>query len=271
MNALVELRNVSVTFRSPWFAPAPEVHAVNDVTLTLRRGERLGLVGESGSGKSTLGRTLLRLIQPTTGRVRVGGQDPFQLRGADLLAFRRRVQVVFQDNAASLDPRMTVGEAIREGLDIHRIGTPAQRRARVEEMLDRVGLDPAYAQRYPHTLSGGQRQRVNIARALALDPQILVADEPVSALDVSIQAQILELLDRLHADLHLTLLFISHDLAVIRELCDRVAVMYQGRVVETGPTEQVFAAPTDDYTQLLLASVPEPAPLAAPLVRAATA
>ncbi|SEB03885.1 ATP-binding cassette domain-containing protein [Rubrimonas cliftonensis] len=256
--AFVEIERLSVAFRPAWPRRGPAFRAVEDVSLHLARGERLGLVGESGSGKSTLGRALLRLIRPETGRVRVGGLDPFALRGAALMAFRRRAQVVFQDSEASLDPRMTVGAAIREGLDIHRIGRAADRAVSVARLLERVGLSPEHGARHPHALSGGQRQRVNIARALALGPELLVADEPVSALDVSVQAQILNLLRGLHAEFGLTLLFISHDLAVVRALCDRVAVMQAGRIVECGQTERLFSDPRHPYTRLLLESAALP-------------
>jgi ABC-type glutathione transport system ATPase component len=252
---LIDLSNISVTFGGGLLRQSPPVTAVNDVSLQISRGERLGIVGESGSGKSTLGRVMLGLQQPTEGRLLVAGRDPYKLDGKEALAFRKRVQTVFQDTAAALDPRMTVGASIQEGLDVHGIGTSAERRSAVSQMLERVGLEPAMAARYPHMLSGGQRQRVNIARSLILEPEILIADEPVSALDVSIQAQILDLLNELHKELDLTLVFISHDLWVVRELCDTVAVMQEGRIVEHDLCETVFEAPQHPYTRLLLNSV----------------
>lgn len=249
----VVLKDVSMTFAGSTFRRAPQVQALEAVSLIVRRGERLGIVGESGSGKTTLGRVVLGLQPPTTGSVLVGGEDPFRRSHAQSRAFCRRVQVVFQDAASALDPRMSVGASIREGLDIHRLGNPIDRTGMVAAALAQVGLDADIAERYPHMLSGGQRQRVNIARSLVLRPEILVADEPVSALDMSIQAQILDLLNKLHADLGLTMLFITHDLWVVREFCDRVAVIKDGRIVEVGPTERVFAAPSHAYTRLLLA------------------
>jgi peptide/nickel transport system ATP-binding protein len=236
------------------------VQALDGVSLAVRRGEVVGVVGESGSGKSTLGRVMLRLLAPDRGRVTFDGTDARTFAGQALRRFRRRVQVVFQDNEASLDPRLTVGRTVGEGLTIHGIGAPAERRRRVDAMLTRVGLGPDFAARYPHTLSGGQRQRVNIARALVLEPELLIADEPVAALDASMQAQILALLGELGRELGLTMVFISHDLAVVRAIADRVAVMYGGRLLEVGPTERVFAAPRHPYTAMLHASIPEPDP-----------
>ena len=254
-NPLIRARGISVTFGGTMFRKAPPVYALRSVDLSVYPGERLGIVGESGSGKTTLGRVILGLQSPTEGMLRVGGRNPFRLNRDEAIRFRRKVQVVFQDTAASLDPRMAVGQSVWEGLDIHRIGKPGDRGARVRAALEQVGLNPEFASRFPHTLSGGERQRVNIARSLVIEPEILIADEPVSALDVSIQAQILDLLNALHDDLGLTMVFISHDLWVVRELCERIAVMKDGEIVETGQTEQLFEAPSHPYTRDLLGCV----------------
>ena len=252
---LIELANISVAFGGSLLRNGPSVKAVDNVSLLISRGERLGIVGESGSGKSTLGRVMLGVQEPTEGHILVGDQNPHKLDGKEAFAFKKTIQTVFQDTAAALDPRMTVGASIQEGLDVHRIGTLADRRRAVDHALERVGLECTIAERYPHMLSGGQRQRVNIARSLILKPEILIADEPVSALDVSIQAQILDLLNELHHELDLTLIFISHDLWVVRELCDTVAVMQNGQIVEHDRCETVFETPRHPYTRLLLNSV----------------
>lgn len=253
---MISLERISVIYRGRWPRRGEPVTALSEVSLRVSRGAIVGLVGESGSGKSTLGRVILRLQRPDTGSVRVNGVDPFALRGAGLLAYRRRVQAVFQDSEASLNPRRRIAATVGEGLDIHQIGNRSERRARVEALLDSVGLDRDFAERFPHALSGGQRQRVNIARSLALDPDVLVADEPVSALDVAIQSQILDLLLDLHARLGLTIVFISHDLSVVRALCDTVAVMHGGRIVEVGPTDRVLSQPSAAHTRELLAAAP---------------
>lgn len=230
--------------------------AVNDVSLALHRSSTLGLVGESGSGKSTLGRLILGLIQPDAGRVIFDGEEVQGLSRKAASAFRRRVQPVFQDPYGSLDPRWPVGKSVRESLDSYRIGTAASRARLVLELFDRVGLDPAFATRLPSSLSGGQRQRVAIAAALASEPEVIVADEPVSALDVSVQAQILNLFMDLQNDLGVACVFISHDLGVVEHVSDEIAVLYRGRLVESGTTDDVMLRPTDPYTQALLAAVP---------------
>jgi oligopeptide transport system ATP-binding protein len=238
------------------------VRAVDGVNLQVRRGEVLGLVGESGCGKSTLARTILQLVPPTSGRVLIEGRDPTALDAADLRALRTRVQMVFQDPFASLNPRMTVFDALAEPLLVHHRATRAQVRAEVTALLERVGLSARDGHKYPHEFSGGQRQRVAIARALALRPQLIIADEPVSALDVSIQAQILNLLTRLVREMELSMVFIAHDLSVVKHISDRVAVMYLGRIVEIGDAVQVIERPQHPYTRALVAAIPVPDPAA---------
>lgn len=234
-----------------------EVKAVDEVSLILRKGETLGLVGESGCGKSTLGRSIIRLYEPTSGTITFRGRDFGSLRGSDLRRERRHIQMIFQDPFASLDPRMTVGALLEQPLKVHGLGNKEERRAKVEELIQLVGLKPFHLNRYPHEFSGGQRQRISIARALALNPDLIVADEAVSALDVSVQAQVLNLLCDLHERFRMAILFISHDINVIEHMCDRIAVMYLGRVVEEAPRDAFFAEPRHPYTQGLLGAVPE--------------
>ncbi|MCU0818356.1 MAG: dipeptide ABC transporter ATP-binding protein [Beijerinckiaceae bacterium] len=259
MTMLLEARGLQKTFvakRNLFGRATAEVRAVDGVDLALMAGETLALVGESGCGKSTLGRMLLRLIEPTGGTLTFEGRDLLSLPEAELRNLRRHVQIIFQDPFASLNPRMAVGEAIAEPLLLHNIVPASERRARVAELLEIVGLRPEHAQRYPHEFSGGQRQRVVIARALASEPRLIICDEPVSALDVSIRAQILNLLRDLQQKLDLTMVFISHDLAVVKHIADRIAVMYLGRIVETGSADAVFAAPRHPYTRALLSAIP---------------
>ncbi|HTI41808.1 MAG TPA: oligopeptide/dipeptide ABC transporter ATP-binding protein [Vicinamibacterales bacterium] len=255
---LIEVRNLVKHFvRTQGLFRAPSiVKAVDDVSFAIAQGEMFGLVGESGSGKSTTGRCILRLIEPTSGEVLFRGENVLQFSSERMRAARRDMQIVFQDPYSSLNPRMRVGEIVEEPLVIHKLGTRTERRARVSELFRLVGLDPAYVERYPHQFSGGQRQRIGIARALALNPALVIADEAVSALDVSIQAQVVKLLLDLKERLRLTYLFIAHDLRLVEHICTRVAVMYLGKIVELGETSALFANPTHPYTKALLSAIP---------------
>ncbi|WP_051790968.1 ABC transporter ATP-binding protein [Amycolatopsis jejuensis] len=256
---LVDVHGLSVVFRkkSP-LKPARQVRAVSDVSFHIDRGETFGLVGESGSGKSTTGRALLKLVPAASGSVSVAGHDVTRLRGAGLRKARRSMQMVFQDPYSSLDPSSTVAASLAEPLMVHEKLSAKAARSRVDELIELVGLRTSYGDRYPYEFSGGQRQRLAIARAIALNPRFIVCDEAVSALDVSTQNQVINLLERLRAEFGLTYLFIAHDLAIVRHISHRVAVMYLGRIVETGPVERVYSAPAHPYTQALLSAIPDP-------------
>ena len=244
------------------FGPRPTLRAVDGVTLDIIKGETLGLVGESGCGKSTLARTLIRLYKPTSGSITFDGTDVATASERNLTPFRRRVQMIFQDPYASLNTRMTVRDLIAEPLEIARIGTPASRTARVHELLARVGLHADHANRFAHEFSGGQRQRIGIARAIALEPDLVICDEPISALDVSVQAQVVNMLEDLQDQLGLTYLFITHDLSMVRHISDRIGVMYLGKIVELASNTDLYTRPSHPYTQALLASIPVPDPTA---------
>ncbi len=238
-----------------------DIKAVEDVGFDIYQGETLGLVGESGCGKTTAGRTIIQLYRPTAGEVYYDGQDLTRMRGNDLRHMRRRMQIIFQDPYASLNPRLTVGSIVGEPLEIHRVARGKELRERVEELLQLVGLNPYFINRYPHEFSGGQRQRIGVARALALEPDFIVCDEPISALDVSIQAQIVNLLEELQEKLGLTYLFIAHDLSMVRHISDRVAVMYLGKIVELSNSDELYENPLHPYTKALLSAVPIPDPV----------
>ncbi|MFC7205040.1 ABC transporter ATP-binding protein [Haloferax namakaokahaiae] len=257
---LLEVNDLKTYYEDGGLLSSQPVKAVDGVSFDIERGETLGLVGESGCGKSTLGRTLMRLEEATDGEIKLNGTDITTLSGADLKQFRRDVQMVFQDPDSSLNQRMTIGEIIREPLDVHEWKTPTERRERVRELLETVGLQEEHYYRYPHQFSGGQRQRIGIARALALEPEFIILDEPVSALDVSVQAKVLNLLEDLQNEFDLTYLFIAHDLAVVKHICDRVAVMYLGNIMEIGPADEMFQDPANPYTHALLSAIPEPDP-----------
>jgi oligopeptide transport system ATP-binding protein len=255
---LLEVEGLTVRFPTP----RGVVRAVEDVRFALRRGETLGLVGESGCGKSTVARSIVGLVRPTAGSVRFEGRELVGLAPRDFRPLRRRLQMVFQDPYASLNPRMTVASIVGEPMQIHGIAAKRDLDARVSELMGLVGLDPSMRRRYPHEFSGGQRQRIGLARALALNPDLVLLDEPVSALDVSVQAQVLNLLEDLKTRLHLTYLLIAHHLAVVRHMSDRVAVMYLGRIVELAPRDEIYARPIHPYTKALLSAIPIPDPVA---------
>jgi ABC-type oligopeptide transport system ATPase subunit len=259
---LLQVRHLTKEFtrKSGVFGTGTPVRAVDDVTFDIAEGETFGLVGESGSGKTTTGRCILRLLEPTSGEVRFRGDDVLAFSRKRLREARRDMQIVFQDPFSSLNPRMRVRAIVEEPLIIHRMGSKAERDARVRELFELVGLDPSQLSRYPHQFSGGQRQRIGLARALALNPSLVIADEPVSALDVSVQAQVVNLLMDLQERLKLTYLFIAHDLRLVRHICGRTAVMYLGRIVEMGATEAIFASPAHPYTRALLSAIPVPDP-----------
>ncbi|MCU4743148.1 ABC transporter ATP-binding protein [Halobacteria archaeon AArc-m2/3/4] len=257
---MVKVRNLRTYYEGGGLLNPTPVKAVDGVSFDIRRGETLGLVGESGCGKTTLGRTLVQLESATGGEILFDDVDATELSGTELEKWRRNAQIVFQDPDSSLNDRMTIGEIVREPLDVHDWKTPRERRQRVQELLDTVGLQREHYYRYPHQFSGGQRQRIGIARTLTLEPDFIVLDEPVSALDVSVQAEVINLLEDLQDEFGLTYLFIAHDLSVVKHICDRVAVMYLGHIMELGPTEELFSDPANPYTHSLLSAIPEPDP-----------
>jgi oligopeptide/dipeptide ABC transporter ATP-binding protein len=262
---LLSVRNLTKHFtrKTGLFGNTTEtVRAVDSISFDIHPGETLGLVGESGCGKTTTGRAILRLIEPTSGQVTFDGHDVLRLDGAPLRKLRRKMQIVFQDPYSSLNPRMTIGDIVKEGLTIHRIAEGAEADRRVKQLLDEVGLRPEYVSQYPHEFSGGQRQRVGIARALSVEPSFIVCDEPVSALDVSVQAQVINLLQDLQRDRGLAYLFIAHDLSVVEHIADRVAVMYLGKIVESAQATELYRKPLMPYTRALLSAVPVPDPTA---------
>ena len=259
-DVMVEVRDLRTYYEDDDLFGGTPVKAVDGVSFDIKRGETLGLVGESGCGKTTLGRTLVQLESATSGEIRFDGTDVTTLSGEALKKWRRNAQIVFQDPDSSLNDRMTIGEIVREPLDVHDWKTPRERRQRVRDLLETVGLQREHYYRYPHQFSGGQRQRIGIARTLTLEPEFIVLDEPVSALDVSVQAEVINLLEDLQEEFGLTYLFIAHDLSVVRHICDRVAVMYLGNIMELGPTEELFTDPANPYTHSLLSAIPEPDP-----------
>lgn len=258
MDNLVQINQVNKSFGGGGFFGSKPVRAVKDVTLAIPRGQTLGIVGESGSGKSTLLRVVLGLTKPDDGTVTIGGEDMHSMKGSALKAMRRRVQPIFQNPASSFNPRQTIGQILMAPMQVHGTVPRDERKDRIAQMLEKVGLDPIMADRMPHQLSGGQKQRVAIARAIILNPEVVLADEPTSALDVSVQAQVLELFSDIQTQMELTTMFVSHNLAVIRQVSDYVAVMQHGALVEYGETDQIFDAPVKEYTRQLIAAVPDP-------------
>lgn len=260
---LIVVENLNKTFKiksKKFFEPPKELKAVNNVSFEIFQGETLGIIGESGSGKSTLGKSLIRLIEPTSGKIMYKDKSLLDLSSQDMKSIRKEIQVIFQDPYSSLDPRKTAGSLVEEPLVIHNVGTPDERRKKVKELFELVGLNESHLIRYPHEFSGGQRQRICIARALALDPTIIVADEPVSALDVSVQAQVINLMKDLQKKLNLTYLFISHDLSVVKYISSRIAIMYLGRIVEIGNSKDIYDEPLHPYTQTLFSAIPPESP-----------
>jgi oligopeptide/dipeptide ABC transporter ATP-binding protein len=257
------LKKHFVLARATLSRPARTVHAVDGVSFAIGPGETLGMVGESGCGKSTVGRTILKLLEPTAGSLRIAGRDITRLSRAEMRPFRRQMQMIFQDPYSSLNPRMKAGDIVAEPLEVHGLGAAGERREKVAALFDRVGLRPDQTEKYPHEFSGGQRQRIGIARALAIGPRLIVADEPVSALDVSVQAQVVNLLMDLQEEFNVSYLFIAHDLSVVQHISDRVAVMYLGRIVELADRRELFRRPQHPYTEALLSAVPKPNPAAA--------
>jgi len=255
---LVQINRINKSFGGGGFFGGKAVHAVQDITLSIPQGQTLGIVGESGSGKSTLLRVVLGLTRPDSGEVTINGQNMHSMKGPDLKAMRRRVQPIFQNPASSFNPRQTIGQILMAPMQVHGTVDRKDRHARVAQMLEKVGLTPEMSDRMPHQLSGGQKQRVAIARAIILNPEVVLADEPTSALDVSVQAQVLDLFADIQSEMGLTTMFVSHNLAVIRQVSDFVAVMQHGQLVEYGPTDQIFDTPQKDYTRKLIAAVPDP-------------
>ncbi|OFI48462.1 peptide ABC transporter substrate-binding protein [Floricoccus tropicus] len=257
-NVLVDVKNLSLTFNE---GKSNEVKAIDNISFQIHKGEVFGLVGESGSGKTTVGRTLLKLYEPTSGEIIFDGEDVTALKKKELFQFRKNAQMIFQDPQASLNGRMKIKDIIAEGIDVHKLASSSEERDKmVDDLLNQVGLNKDHSSRYPHEFSGGQRQRIGIARALAVDPEFIIADEPISALDVSIQAQVVNLMQDLQRDKELTYLFIAHDLSMVKYISDRIAVMHWGKILELGPAEEIYNNPIHDYTKSLISAIPTPDP-----------